>query len=202
MFKILGKKETETRLVRKGKATHFFTEKFVRELPCTNDTFTEVRDLKVGNLTLRVTPKGSRTYYYRRATTKKFMKCIGTIYEVTLEQARLIATNVDNNFEEFSKDKIDIRIPLCRYLKDTGFYPHKKLSTDTTAVEATPAGTAQILSNENKLLKDKIKEYQEVNQKINKELARAISEKERAYTALRECWNALVKFKREVNDEE
>ena len=199
--KRLSKRYKKQRIVRNGRATQLFTEQLVRHLQCVNNSYTEARDIKVTSLIISVTHRGSRTYYYRSSFGKDTIsKSIGTIYEVTLEQARSIAQNIDQNLDEFLADDIRLeKTPLCRYLKEKGYYPHKKTGQQEEEITLTPNGTIQLLSNENKLLRDKIREGNEEIEKLKKELIKVKFERQQAYDAMRKCWFDLNSFKEEVN---
>lgn len=133
-----------------------FTNKNVRELRDCGYFY----DAICHHLTVRVSRTGSSYYFF----SNEFKKLIGNVYEVTVEDARKVAQNVNENFKEVLKTKFPKRINLVRDFAENGYFPRKK-------IESSPdTGTNKILSAENLALKEKIKELTEENNSLGRQV--------------------------------
>ena len=114
-----------------------FTNKNVRELRDCGYFY----DAICPHLTVRVSRTG-QSYFF---ISQELKKLIGNVYEVTVEDARKVAQNV-NDFAE------------------NGYFPRKK-------IESSPdTGTNKILSAENLALKEKVKELTEENNCLGRQV--------------------------------
>lgn len=75
-------------------------------------------------------------------------KVIGSVFAVSVKDAREIINNIRQNMDEFMEELPNIKMPLAGYFKKYGMFPHK------------PQGTAVIISDENASLKQKIKDLE------------------------------------------
>lgn len=87
----------------------------------------------------------------------KKMKMIARTDEISVEDARSIAYNINENYDEFLNTHIAARESVAEDIKQHGFFPRNK------------RGTEVILSDENSSLKDKIKELSETVRQLQKE---------------------------------
>lgn len=74
------------------------------------------------------------------------MKMIARTDDISVEEARKITRNIDENYEEFCNTPIQARVSVFEDMKANGFFPRKR------------KGTEVILSDENQSLKEKINE--------------------------------------------
>lgn len=133
-----------------------FTNKNVRELRDCGYFY----DAICPHLTVRVSRTG-QSYFF---ISQELKKLIGNVYEVTVEDARKVAQNVNENFEEVLKTKFPKRINLVRDFAENGYFPRKK-------IESSPdTGTNKILSAENLALKEKVKELTEENNCLGRQV--------------------------------
>ncbi len=79
---------------------------------------------------------------------KNKLKMIGMIDEMSVEEARKITKNIDENYEEFSLTLIPHKTSIKDDIKVNGFFPRNGVFK----------GTETVLSDENASLKEKIKE--------------------------------------------
>lgn len=133
-----------------------FTNKNVRELR----DYGRFYDAVCPHLAVTVSRTSSNYFYI----SKEFKKLIGNVYEITVENARQIAQNINENIEEVLKTELSKRISLARYFAENGYFPCKK-------IESSPdTGTNKILSVENLALKEKIKELTEENNCLGRQV--------------------------------
>ena len=133
-----------------------FTNKIVRELRDCGYFY----DAICPHLTVRVSRTGSSYYFF----SQEFKKLIGNVYEVTIENARQIAQNINENFGEALNTKFPKRINLARDFAENGYFPRKKIES------SADTGTNKILSAENVALKEKIKELTEENNCLGRQV--------------------------------
>lgn len=111
-----------TRISQKEIKKHF-TNDLVRLLASRGGKATYWRDTEEPSLVLCVSPYEKRSLYYKR---RGYIKLIGDIHEVTVEKAREITKNIDQNFEEVMNTEFQDRIPLCREYAKNGAFPRKQ----------------------------------------------------------------------------
>ena len=100
-----------------------FTDDLVRVLPPRGGENTGWRDSIEPSLYLYVSPYEKRSLFYKH---HKFIKLIGDVHEVTVDRAREIARNVDENIDEVKNTEFQDRIPLCRDFAKNGAFPRKE----------------------------------------------------------------------------
>lgn len=123
-----------------------FTDKACREYDASNDyEGATCSDKLCKNLRMYVSRQGNHTFFFQDMQASR---TIGSVYMVTVKEAREIVNNIRENKEEFYKEVPTITIPLAAYIRKYGKYPHK------------PQGTDVIISDENLSLKQKIKDLQ------------------------------------------
>ncbi len=126
-----------------------FTNKNVRELRDYGCFY----DAVCPRLAVNVS-RTSSSYFF---ICQVFKKRIGNVYEVTVENARQIAQNINENIEEVLKTEFHKRINLARDFAENGYFPRKK-------IESSPdTGTNKVLSAENLALNEKVRELTEEN---------------------------------------
>lgn len=140
--------------MRKTKKTFIFTNKDVRELTKADDyRIVDVYyDDGCPNLILQIS-RTEKSFIYRYAN---FTKRIGSVYQVSVEEARKIVHNINDNKEEFMSLNIPKRYTIFDDFQKNGYLPRQK-----NEVLDEIKGTATILSAENISLKKKIKELEE-----------------------------------------
>lgn len=136
------------------KNTFMFTNKNARELAKKdNGTITDIYyDDGCPHLSLNISATGN-VYIYRG---KKVEKMIGNVWRVSVEEARKIAHNIDDNKEEFLSLNIPKRYTIFDDFQKNGYLPRQK-----NEVIDKIKSTATALSSENISLKKKIKELEE-----------------------------------------
>lgn len=134
-----------------------FTNKNVRELRMCGYFY----DAVCPHLTVKVLKSGSSYFFI----SQQLKKLIGNVYEVTVDDARQIAQNINENFGEALNTEFPNRINLARDFAENGYLPRKK-------IESSPdTGTNKILSAENTALKEKIKELTEENNCLGRQVS-------------------------------
>lgn len=133
----------------KGKCSYEFTDKFCRNIdPADYEGSKTLSDKLCKNLRLTISHVGNHSYSYQ---SEKISKVIGSVYQISIKDARRIAQNLNENKEEFLKDAPNIKLSMYAYFQKFGEYPHQ------------PKGTEVVISKENSSLKEKIKELQTEN---------------------------------------
>lgn len=126
-----------------------FTDKLCREFDAEeHDGITTISDKLCKNLRMYVSQNNNHSFAYQGLETAKV---IGSVYQMTVKEAREIVNNINENKEEFKREVSKIKLPLAAYFKKFGKFPHQ------------PKGTEVIISNENASLKEKIKDLQTEN---------------------------------------
>lgn len=138
-----GKKLTQRK--PKESRSFMFTDKDVREYEYDLDA-TTYSDKGCRGLRISVSQNGNHNFIFQDL---KVCKTIGSIYSVSVKQAREIVQNIKDNYPEFLEERPNINLNLFAYFQKYGNYPHKH------------EGTKVILSDENSSLKKKIKILQE-----------------------------------------
>lgn len=157
-----------TRKTRIGSKTIMFTNKLVREL-YQSEGVGEWRDAACSHLTVKTTPIGYSNFYYNNCSDGN-KKIIGNVFKVSLEKAREIVNNIDENYQEFLETPVPLRHDLFNDFETNGYYPRAK----TIEVNSTN----EILLIENQSLKEKVKELTDENH----ELARKYRELDKIFT--------------------
>ena len=147
-----------TRKTRMGSKTLMFTNKLVREL-YQSEGVGEWRDAACSHLTVKTTPIGYSNFYYNNCSDGN-KKIIGSVYKVSVEKAREIVNNIDENYEEFLETPVPSRHDLFNDFETNGYYPR------ANTVEAN--GTNEILLLENQSLKEKLKELTDENHELDR----------------------------------
>lgn len=147
-----------TRKSRIGSKTIMFTNKLVREL-YQSEGVVEWRDAACSHLTVKTTPIGYSNFYYNNCSDGN-KKIIGSVYKVSVEKAREIVNNIDENYEEFLETPVPSRHDLFNDFETNGYYPR------ANTVEAN--GTNEILLLENQSLKEKLKELTDENHELDR----------------------------------
>ena len=133
----------------KTNCTYEFTDNFCRNVdPKDYEGIKTLSDKLCKNLRLVISLYGNHSYHYK---AQGVCKVIGSVYQISIKDARKIAQNINENKEEFKKEAPKIKMPLYIYFQKFGEYPHQ------------PKGTEVVISNENSSLKEKIKELQTEN---------------------------------------
>jgi hypothetical protein len=133
----------------KGKCSYEFTDKFCRNIDAEDyEGSKTLSDKLCKNLRLTISHVGNHSYSYQ---SEKISKVIGSVYQISIKDARRIAQNLNENKEEFLKDAPNIKLSMYAYFQKFGEYPHH------------PKGTEVVISKENSSLKEKIKELQTEN---------------------------------------
>ena len=153
MFFNKNKNERKSRLNRSFK----FTDKECREM-CLDEGEIQrgFSDELCTNLFLIASSTGNHTYNFRSG---KASKTIGSVFAVSVKEAREIVNNIKDNLPEFLAERDNIKMPMSAYFKKYGMYPHK------------PKGTEVIISDENASLKKKIKNLEEEVARLNRIIA-------------------------------
>lgn len=143
-----------------------FTDKECREMESDGtsnpNTYT---DSLCKNLKLFIYDTGYNSYVFHN---KYGTKVIGSVFSISIKEAREIVKNIKDNMEEYKQELPNIKTDLFTYLKRNGFFPHQ------------PKGTEAIISDENASLKQKIKDLQAENESLKAEIQK-ISEENRKY---------------------
>lgn len=127
-----------------------FTDKLCREFDYEeHDGITTISDKLCKNLRMYVSQNNNHSFAYQGSEAAKV---IGSVYQMTVKEAREIVNNINENKEEFKREVSNIKLPLAAYFKKFGKFPHQ------------PKGTEVIISNENASLKEKIKDLQAENE--------------------------------------
>lgn len=142
-------KGKSTNRAPKTSCAYEFTDKFCRNLNSADyEGNKTLSDKLCKNLRVTISHTGNHSYAYQ---AEKKSKVIGSVYQISIKDARAIAQNINENKEEFIREVPNIKIPLYAYFQKFGKFPHK------------PKGTEVIISNENVSLKEKIKNLQTEN---------------------------------------
>lgn len=154
MFFKKNKNERKSRLNRAFK----FTDKECREM-CLDEGEIQrgFSDELCPNLYLIASSTGNHTFSFRSG--KGGSKAIGSVFAVSVKEAREIVNNIKDNLPEFLAERNNIKMPMSAYFKKYGMYPHK------------PKGTEVIISDENASLKKKIKDLEEEVARLNRMIA-------------------------------
>ena len=100
-----------------------FTDKDCREVQQDeSQKFTSYGDSLCQHLKLVASKYGNHTYNYCDA---KICKSIGSVFTVSVKEARDIVHNIRDNYEEFLRVRSEIKCPLSIYFKKYGFFPHE-----------------------------------------------------------------------------
>ena len=149
-----------------AKCSFEFTDNFCRNInPEDYEGSKALSDKLCKNLRLTISQTGNHSYSYQ---SEKISKVIGSVYQISIKDARKIAQNLNENKEEFRKEAKSIKLSMYAYFQKFGMYPHK------------PKGTEVIISDENVSLKEKIKELQAENESLKAEIQK-LSEENRKY---------------------
>lgn len=149
-----------------AKCIYEFTDEFCRGInPDDFKGSKQLSDKLCKNLRLVISPYGNHSYHYK---AQGVCKAIGSVYQISIKDARKIAKNINENKEEFKREAPKIKMPLYAYFQKFGEYPHQ------------PKGTEVIISNENASLKEKIKDLQAENESLKAEIKK-LSEENRKY---------------------
>ena len=116
------KKEKVTEHKPNEKRSFAFTDKEVRNLPC--DLKVAYSDTLCPGLRVMVSHCGNHSYIYKAAEGSKV---IGSIYSISLKQAREIVNNIRENRDEYLSEFKNIKMHLFGYFQKFGPYPHEKL---------------------------------------------------------------------------
>lgn len=150
----------------KTNCTYEFTDNFCRNVdPEDYEGIKTLSDKLCKNLRLVISLYGNHSYHYK---AQGVYKVIGSVYQISIKDARKIAQNINENKEEFKREAPKIKIPLYAYFQKFGEYPHQ------------PKGTEVIISEENISLKEKIKNLQDENESLKAEIKK-LSEENRKY---------------------
>lgn len=123
-----------------------FTDKECREMELDgNSNPNTYTDSLCKNLKLFIYDTGYNSYVFHN---KYGSKVIGSVFSISIKEAREIVKNIKDNLEEYKQELPNIKTDLFTYLKRNGFFPHQ------------PKGTKVIISDENASLKQKIKDLQ------------------------------------------
>lgn len=137
----------------KAKCSFEFTDKFCRNInPEDYEGSKTLSDKLCKNLRLTISHIGNHSYSYQ---SEQISKVIGSVYQISIKDARKIAQNLNENKEEFKKEYKSIKLSMYAYFQKFGMYPHK------------PKGTEVIISDENVSLKEKIKKLQAENESLS-----------------------------------
>lgn len=113
--------------MRTSKKTIMFTDDLVKLLRYEGkSTMTFYRDKDCQWLYVGVSEYGKRSFYFISDDGGRLKKIIGDVFEINLVQARKIALNIADNFNEFRTLKVADRVPLCRDFSQNGFLPRKQ----------------------------------------------------------------------------
>lgn len=127
---------------------------------------------------MSVSKSGNHSFMYQGTIASKV---IGSVYQMTVKEAREIVNNINQNRDEFMREFPNIKLPLVAYFQKYGKFPHK------------PNGTEVVISNENASLKEKIKDLQAENESLKAEIQK-LSEENRKYH------NRLITIKKVVGE--
>jgi hypothetical protein len=145
-------KKKITERAPRGNCSFEFTDKFCRNIkPEDYEGSKTLSDKLCKNLRLSISSIGNHSYSYQ---SEKISKVIGSVYQISIKDARKIAQNLNENKDEFLKAAKSIKLSMYAYFQKFGAYPHK------------PKGTEVIISDENVSLKEKIKELQAENENL------------------------------------
>lgn len=137
-----------------------FTDKDCREAKQDeNQKFTSYTDSLCEHLKLIASKYGNHTYNYYDTNVSK---SIGSIFNVTVKEAREIVHNITDNYEEFLRAKSEIKGPLSIYFKKYGFFPHEaKIEEENSEVKELKKQLAEVIA-ERDLYRDKLREIWEI----------------------------------------
>lgn len=175
-----GKKLTQRK--PKESRSFMFTDKEVRnhEYDLSATTYS---DKGCKSLRISISRNGNHNFVFQDS---KVCKSIGSIYTVSVKQARDIVSNIKNNYPEFLEERSEIKLNLFNYFQKFGEFPHKH------------QGTSVILSDENTSLKEKIRELEEELHRLEKEN----EELQESCTAYQSRLDTIHKLSRPNFDEE
>lgn len=161
--KLTGRKPKENR-------KYEFTDKLCREFDAEeHDGITTISDKLCKNLRMYVSQNNNHSFAYQGLETAKV---IGSVYQMTVKEAREIVNNIRENKEEFKREVSNIKLPLAAYFKKFGKFPHQ------------PKGTEVIISNENASLKEKIKDLQAEVDKLQSQVQMLIQDNRKYHSRL------------------
>jgi len=119
--------------MRMSKKTIMFTDDLVKLLRYNGKSMTFYRDKDCQWLYVGVSEYGKRSFYFISEDGSRLKKIIGDVFEINLAQARKIALNIAENFNEFRTLKLAGRVPLCRDFAQNGFLPRKQPELENSA---------------------------------------------------------------------
>lgn len=179
--------------MRKAKNSFMFTNKDVRELTKKDDY--RIVDIYYDdgcpNLILQIS-RTEKSFVYRYANNTKR---IGNVYQVSVEEARKIVRNINDNKEEFMSLNIPKRYTIFDDFQKNGYLPRKK-NEGLDEIK----GTATILSSENISLKKKIKELEEQVATLEDKLEEKNISLYRAIKAIMEVYRLAEPFVGDSDD--
>ena len=137
-----------------------FTDKDCREAKQDeNQKFTSYTDSLCGHLKLITSKYGNHTYNYY---DNNVAKSIGSIFNVTVKEARDIVHNIRDNYDEFSRVRSEIKGPLSIYFKKYGPFPHEaKTEEENSEVKELKKQLAEVIA-ERDSYRDKLREIWEI----------------------------------------
>lgn len=103
-----------------------FTDKDIREYDYDISAGT-YSDKICRGLKISVSRNGNHTFFYQN---QKHSKVIGSIYNISVDKAREICNNINENEEEFNTEYDNIKINLYGYFQKYGPFPHHQLYLD------------------------------------------------------------------------
>lgn len=181
-----GKKITQR--APNAKRSFEFTDKFCRNFDAGDEEIKTLSDKLCKNLRMSVSKSGNHSFMYQGMTASKV---IGSVYQMTVKEAREIVNNINQNRDEFMREFPNIKLPLVAYFQKYGKFPHK------------PNGTEVVISNENASLKEKIKDLQAENESLKAEI-QTLSEENRKYYSrlitIKKVVGGVYEEDTEVND--
>ncbi len=108
-----------------------FTDKDCREVQQDeNGKFTSYTDSFCEHLKLVASKYGNHTYNYYDSNVAK---SIGSVFNVSVKEAREIVHNIRDNYEEFLRVRSEIKGPLSIYFKKYGPFPHEAKGTEESS---------------------------------------------------------------------
>lgn len=159
-----------TKRAPNAKCSFEFTDNFCRNVdPEDYEGSKVLSDKLCKNLRLIISPYSNHSYCYK---AQGVCKVIGSVYQISIKDARKIAQNINENKEEFKREAPKIKMPLYAYFQKLGEYPHQ------------PKGTEVIISDENASLKEKIKDLQTENESLKAEIKKLSEENRKYYSRL------------------
>lgn len=177
-----GKKITQR--APNAKRSFEFTDKFCRNFDAGDEEIKSLSDKLCKNLRMSVSKNGNHSFMYQNVGTSRV---IGSVYQMTVKEAREIVNNINQNRDEFMREAPNIKIPLVAYFQKYGKFPHQ------------PNGTEVVISNENASLKEKIKDLQVEVEKLQSQVQILIQDNRKYHSRLLTIKNVVGEIDNDIS---